>query len=288
MSKIILHLQNHKRARCSSRMFYSRMFYNSWSLSTCCNFYSYFLVIFFFFSTPQQDSPRTGRPWFHLRNSMQQRWIAGMPNHPPPDTRRVKLCTLRPALKTYQTWPWSSRALKHMLYLKHVSNPVRVNEIQHKPLGWISEYLGCGPDYVSDRLRNLGQITVFLRLDFLFGPLCAFTMLHIISTKTNPLLESSGNCSTTSYGRDTHVHQAIFKCLSQANAPPTKTPRWCPLPFGLLIQHWQPISRGGRCSPKAVGKKESSWRAPASTGQDSSQARGAASPGLNATLPCHC
>lgn len=125
---------------------------------------------------------------------MKQRWIAGTPNHLQPDTRRVKLCTLTWALKTYQTWPWSSRALKHMLYLKHVRNPIRVNEIQHKPLDWISEYLGCGPDYVSDRPRNLGQITVLLCLYFLFCPLRAFTMLHTISTKTIPfwnLLETA-------------------------------------------------------------------------------------------------
>lgn len=287
MSKIILHLQNHKRAQCSSRMFYSRMFYNSWSLSTCCNFYSYFLVIFFFLAHRSRTLLEQADRDFTCTIAWSR---GGSPvcRITPRQTHAGWSCVLSPALKTYQTWPWSSRALKHMLYLKHVSNPVRVNEVQHKPLGWISEYLGCGPDYVSDRLRNLGQITVFLRLDFLFGPLRAFTMLHIISTKTNPLLESSGNCSTASYGRDTHVHQAIFKCLSQANAPPTKSPRRRPLPFGLLIQHWQPLSRGGRCSPKAVGKKESSWRAPASTGQGSSQARGAASPGLNATLPCHC
>lgn len=125
---------------------------------------------------------------------MKQRWITVIPNHHQPDTCRVKLCTLTPALKTYQIWPWSSKALKHMLYFKHVSNPIRVNEIQDKPLDWISEYLGCGPDYVSDQLRNLGQITLFLCLYFLFCPLHVFTMLHTISAKIIPfwnLLETA-------------------------------------------------------------------------------------------------
>lgn len=151
-------------------------------------------MTFFFLVRHSRTPLETGRQWFHLCNSMKQRWITVMLNHQQPDTCRVKLCTLTPALKTYQIWPWSSKALKHMLYFKHVSNPVRVNEIQHKPLDWISEYLGCGPDYVSDRLHNLGQIAVFPYLDFLFCPLLAFTMSHTVSTKIIPsrnLLETA-------------------------------------------------------------------------------------------------
>lgn len=60
MSKIILHLQNHKRAQNRSRMFY-----NSWSLSTFCNFYSSFLVIFFF-SILQQDPSRSRQTMISL------------------------------------------------------------------------------------------------------------------------------------------------------------------------------------------------------------------------------
>lgn len=117
---------------------------------------------------------------------MAQRCIAAIPNHQQPDTCGVKLWTLTPALKTYQIWPWSSKALKHMLYFKHVSNPIRVNEIQHKPLGWVSEYLGCGPDYVSDRRRNLGEIAVFPSPCFLFLPFCMFTTLPTIQTEITP------------------------------------------------------------------------------------------------------
>lgn len=172
MSKIILHLQNHKRAQNRSRMFY-----NSWSLSTFCNFYSSFLVNIFFLVYCSRILLEAGKPWFHLCNSMKQKWITVVPNHHPPDTCRVKLCTLTSGLKTYQIWPWSSKALKHMLYFKHVSNPIRVNGIQHKPLDWISEYCGCGPDYVSDRLCNLGETTALLCPYFLFCPLHVYAML---------------------------------------------------------------------------------------------------------------
>lgn len=82
MSKVILHLQNHKRAQNRSRMFY-----NSWSLSTFCNFYSSFLVIFFLVYC-SRILLEAGKPWFHLCNSMKQKWIAVIPNQA--HTCRVK------------------------------------------------------------------------------------------------------------------------------------------------------------------------------------------------------
>lgn len=44
----------------------SRMFYNSCSLSTFCNFYTYFFGDFFFFSAPQQDSSRNRQTMISL------------------------------------------------------------------------------------------------------------------------------------------------------------------------------------------------------------------------------
>lgn len=151
-----------------------------------------------------------GKPLFHLCNSMKQKWITIILNYHQPDTCRVKLCTLTSGLKTYQIWPWSSKALKHMLYFKHVSNPIRVNEIQHKPLDWISEYLGCGPDYVSDRLCNLGHTTALQCPRFPSCPRHVSAMLHHL-TQSYPS-ESSGKCCTGSDGRD--VQQSVFKHLS--------------------------------------------------------------------------
>lgn len=79
MSKISLHLQNHKRAQNRSRMFY-----NSWSFSTFCNFYSSFLVVVFsfcfvFFSILQQNTSRSRQTMCNhalLCNSIKQKWIA--------------------------------------------------------------------------------------------------------------------------------------------------------------------------------------------------------------------
>jgi len=281
MSKIILHPQNHKRAQNRSRMFY-----NSWSLSTFSNFYSYFLVKFFLVHC-SRTLLETGRARFHSCNSMKQRWIAVIPNYHQPDTCRVKLCTLIPALKTYQIWPWSSKALKHMLYFKHVSNPIRVNKIQHKPLDWISEYLGCGPDYVSDRLHNLGQITVFLCLYLLFCPLREFTMLHTISSKIKPLW----NLLETAL---LHIMAGIlmyFSLFSNAchtlktNAYPAKPPWWHPLPLGLLTQYWQTIPNTWHRSYTAVVEQEYCWRVPAGMGQGSSRARVVTSLGLVLPVP---